>query len=393
MLAVLWAQLRLTPSPEVYVITRLNLYLLRQLLTAFLFASFAVSFVILFTQSFRLLSLVIDNSSTMLIFFQLMALSIPTFLPLVLPLALGVAVIFVYHKLSVDSELVVMRAVGASPLRQAMPALTMGGLVCMACFVLTLWITPVANSTLVALQYKIRDSYAVFLSHPGNFNDIADGLTFYAQKRGSKGELEGILIHDVRKPEYPVTIMADTGQVVENRNQPQIVIFNGRRQELDITTGRLTELVFDQYVLDLNSLRNESSSRSADPREESIWGLFAHLDNPSGKGTQERLVAEIHQRMTSPILALTYTLIGLSALLAGEFNRRGAAKRIFSAAVGIVTVQAGFMSLTGVIAHHAWMVSGQYALVILPCLLLLLLIGRDEFKAPSTPIPPQYHAS
>src|ERR1700744_381767 len=102
---------------------RLNLYLLRQLLVAFIFSCVAVTFVILFTQSFRLLTLVIDNSSTMWYFFRLMALSIPTFLPLVLPLGLGVAVLFVYHKLAIDSELVVMRAVGFSPMRQAMPAL------------------------------------------------------------------------------------------------------------------------------------------------------------------------------------------------------------------------------------------------------------------------------
>ena len=56
----------------------LNLYLFRQLASAFLFAAVAVTFVMLFTESFRMLSLVIDNSSTLLIFFQLMALSVPT---------------------------------------------------------------------------------------------------------------------------------------------------------------------------------------------------------------------------------------------------------------------------------------------------------------------------
>jgi lipopolysaccharide export system permease protein len=94
--------------------------------------------------------------------------------------------------------------------------------------VLTLWITPAANRTLIELQYQVRDSYAVFLARPGNFNDITDGLTFYARRRGTNGALEGILIHDVRNPQGPVTIMADTGQVVSNDNQPQIVIF-GRK--------------------------------------------------------------------------------------------------------------------------------------------------------------------
>src|SRR5580700_7259199 len=100
---------------------RLYLYIFRQLVVAFVFAAAAVTFVILFTQTFRLLTLVIDNSSTMWFFLRLMALSVPTFLPLVLPLGLGVAVLFVYHKLAIDSELVVMRAAGVSPMVQAMP--------------------------------------------------------------------------------------------------------------------------------------------------------------------------------------------------------------------------------------------------------------------------------
>src|ERR1700744_2471521 len=104
---------------------RLGFYLLRQQITAFLFATIAVSCVVLFTQLFRLLSLVIDNSSTLLIFINLLLLSIPTFLPLVLPLGLGTATLFVYHKLAVDSELVVMRAAGISPMRLAAPALTL----------------------------------------------------------------------------------------------------------------------------------------------------------------------------------------------------------------------------------------------------------------------------
>ena len=45
--------------------------------------------------------------------------------------------------------------------------------------------------------------------------------------------------------------MAATGQVVDGDGQPHMIIFNGRRQELDRITGKLSELAFDQYVLDL----------------------------------------------------------------------------------------------------------------------------------------------
>jgi len=364
---------------------RLSLYLFRQLLTAFLFATAAVSFVVLFTQSFRILSLVIDNSSTLWIFFQLMALSVPTFLPLVLPLGLGVAVIFVYNKLAIDSELVVMRAAGISPLRQAKPALILAGTVTVVCLVLTLWLTPAANRDLVALQYRVRDGYAVFLARPGNFNDITDGLTFYARKRGAEGALEGILIHDVRRAEAPVTIMANTGQVMDNNGQPQIVIFNGRRQEMNIETGKLSELAFDQYVLDLNALRSASIPRLPDPREQTVGELLNPTDEMvRARASREHLLTELHQRLASPLLALSFTFVGLAAILAGEFNRRGMGKRILIAAIVIIAAQAGFMSMGGVVVKNIWLASLLYLLPLAPIPFCLGLINNETLRQPSS---------
>lgn len=360
----------------------LGLYLFRQLTSAFLFAGTAVTFVVLFTQLFRLLSLVIDNSATMWVFFRMLSLSIPTFLPLVLPLGLGIATLFIYHKLAIDSELVVMSSAGISPFRLAKPALVLGVIVCFVCFILTLWITPQANRDLINLQYKVRDSYAVFLSRPGSFNDITDGLTFYAHRRGSGGALEGILIHDVRHPEVPITIMAENGQVTDNNGQPQIVVFNGRRQEMDLSTGKLSELVFEQYVLDLDALRAAAAPRAPDPREQTIGELI----NPSAEltsqqGSHEHLLAELNQRLASPLLTLCYVMIGLTAILAGEFNRRGMSKRILIASLAIIIVQAIFMSLNSAIVRHPWFAVALYLTALLPAFICFLLLTSENFKA------------
>jgi len=362
---------------------RLTAYLFRQLIVAFVFSAAAVTFVIVFTQSFRLLSLVIDNSATMLIFFQLMALSVPTFLPLVLPLSLGVAVIFVYYKLAVDSELVVMRAVGISPMRQAMPAIMLGGIVMSLCLILTLWLTPAAHRNLVALQYQVRENFGVFLSRPGYFNDITDGLTFYARDRGANGVLENILIHDVRNPDDVVTIMANTGQVMDNQGQAQIVVFDGRRQEMNVQTGKLSELAFDQYVLDLNALHSTLAPRTPDPREQSIWQLMhPDLAGIHTKGSAERRLSELNQRFASPLLALAFSLIALAAILFGDFNRRGMTRRILIAGLAIVAVQAVFMSLNGLANSRSGMAVMLYLAPILSALVGLSLVNSDLFRLP-----------
>ena len=360
---------------------RLDLYLLKQLATAFAFATIGVSFVVLFSQLFRLLSLVINNSGTILIFFKLMALTIPAFLPTVLPLALGTATLFVYHKLASDSELVVMRSAGIAPLRQAAPAMMMGVIVAIVCACLTLWVTPLANKTLVAVEYEVRNGYAVFLSRPGYFNDITDGLTFYAKRRGANGALEGILIHDVRNPAMPVTTMAATGQVMDNNGQPQIVIFNGRRQEMDVNTGKLSELGFDQYVLDLNALRSAAVARLPDPREQTVGELLhPTTEMLTQRASHEHLMAELHQRLAIPLLVLSFTMIGVAAILAGEFNRRGLTKRMMGAVFAIVVTQATFMSMVGLVAHRIWLAYLLYIVSVAPMMACFSLLNLNSWR-------------
>ncbi len=335
--------------------------------------------VVLFTQSFRFLSFVIDNSSTILIFLQLMGLLIPTFLPLIVPLGLGIAVLFIYYKFAVDSEIVVMRAVGISSLKLAMPALVLAVIVTFFGYLLTTWIAPAANRELVALQYRVRDNFSVFLVRPGNFNDIAEGLTFYVRARGNNGELQDILVHDVRNPEKPVTIMAESGQFTANDNDPQILVFKGKRQEIDTKTGRLSQLDFERYVLDLKLLRSNMGNRLPDPREMTMKELFNPPRDPAKRRTTlEHIYAELHQRLASPLLALTYTLISLTVILAGEFNRRGMMRRILAAAVSIIAVQAATLSIGSLIGKHTWLAVALYAVILTPvpiCLAILALPG------------------
>lgn len=366
----------------------LTLYILRQLAGAFAFATGAVTFVVLFTQSFRLLTLVIESSSTMLVFFQLMLLSALSFLPFLMPLGLGAAVVFVYNRLASDSELVVMRAAGIDPFRMASPALLLAGATTIFAFMLTLWLTPAAQRSLVRLQSELRESYAVFLSHPGSFNDLAEGLTFYANRRGAGGTLQGILIHDVREPTQPVTTMAASGQVVESGGQSRMVIFNGRRQEFDRATGKLSELAFDQYVLDLDALRNTAKKRLPDLREQSVVDLFAPSDEMvRARGPITRFKGEIHSRFAVPFLSLSYTLIGLAAVTAGAFNRRGMIGRILTAALCIVVLQAVFMTLNGFVARDDDWTLALYATAFLPAPIGFFLIMRETLLNRATRSP------
>jgi lipopolysaccharide export system permease protein len=191
--------------------------------------------------------------------------------------------------------------------------------------------------------------------------------------------LEGILIHDVRKPDTPVTTMAATGQVVDTDGQPHMIIFNGRRQELDRDTGKLSELAFDQYVLDLDALRDTPASRMPDPRELTISELL----EPSpellrARGPISHFRGEIHSRLATPFLSLAYAFIGLASILAGTFNRRGMNGRILMGAIAIVFAQALFMTVNGFVARDNDLAFILYAVALLPTPISFALVNDER---------------
>ena len=100
--------------------------------------------------------------------------------------------------------------------------------------------------------------------------------------------------------------------------------------------------------------------------------------------THEHLMAELHQRLAVPLLVLTYTLIGLAAILAGEFNRRGLTQRMMVAIVAIIVTQATFMSMSGMIVHRIWMAFILYLVTIAPILVCFSLLNAElwRIKAP-----------
>lgn len=362
-------------------------YIFRQTLIACLFSGLAVCLVILFSQSFRLLTFVINNSGGIVIFFKLMGLMVPTFLPIIIPLSLGVGTTFVYHKFATESELAIMRTSGLSPLRLATPAVWLATFALILTYAFTLYLTPLANRGLVDLQYEVRDNYSIFLVKPGVFNDITEGLTFFVRAKDSKGALKDILIHDVRKPAAPVTIMADSGLFTTNNGNPKVTVFKGKRQEIDPATGHMSQLNFDSYVLDLNLLSSDKSDRPVDLRERTFDELFLPSNKLTSKRNKpENYISEIHQRLSLPLGVLGFTFIGLASILAGEFNRRGMMKRIIAAAFAIILLQAALLTLSNAASKNLALIPLLYLVPLIPVPVgLWILLKPPACKIPSVP--------
>src|SRR4029079_18615281 len=96
------------------LITRLDRYIFRQLALALIAVTGGLTALIWLIQSLRFVELVVNHGLSLGVFVELTALLIPSFVPVILPIPTFVVVQFVYHRLSGDREITVMRAAGLS---------------------------------------------------------------------------------------------------------------------------------------------------------------------------------------------------------------------------------------------------------------------------------------
>ena len=326
-----------TAAPTDYSgnVRRVDRYIFRQLLVAMLFVTVTLTCVVWLTQSLRFIEMIVNRGLSAPVFIYLTLLLLPTFLSVILPVALFAATAFTYNKLVADSELLVMRAGGLSQFALSRAALLLAVLVTGICYAITLYFMPASFREFKDLQFTLRNAFPTVMLQEGVFNTVSDGLTIYVRERSSAGELFGIIVHDARKKDRPVTMMAERGAIVPGDQGPRVVMANGNRQEIDDEDGRLSLLYFDRYSFEVGGQGGSEQPRWREPRERFLHELLVH--EAGAPWNYPKLRMEAHHRLSAPLLPIAFTLVGLALLLHGDFNRRGQLWRIL-AAVGVVIV-------------------------------------------------------
>lgn len=320
--------------------TGITRYVLRQLTVGMIFVSAALACVLWLTQSLRFVEMIVSKGISALTFLALTLLLMPTFLVVIIPISLFAVVLFTYNKLNVDRELVVMRAAGLSHWALARPGLALGIAATVVGWLMTLWLIPMSVGAFRDLQWGIRNDLSNVLLQEGAFNKFGDGLTIYVRNRTGDGELAGILVHDKRNPEKPVTLMAERGALVTTPTGPRVLMLNGNRQQLPRGTGQLSLLYFDSYTVDLATATGGDQKRYRDARELSVAELMDAKESELGASEYRRAKVELHQRVTSPLYGLGFAAVALAILLTAGFDRRGQTATILKAVGAMVVMQA-----------------------------------------------------
>ena len=351
-------------------------YIFKQLITATIAITVGLSFVVWLTQSMRFIDYIVNRGVPATTFLSFVTLLVPSLVGVVLPIAAFCSVLFVYNKLTMDSELVVLRAAGLSQTQLGRPALLLAVLVAIVVYSITLYFLPASYRAFKDLQDRIRSDFSAVLLQEGEFNTITSGITVYVRQRTGSGELRGILVHDTREPDRPVTMMAERGALVHNESGPRVVMVNGNRQQRDKSDGRVNVLYFDRYTVELSRLQNTGPARWREPKERYIGELLRPSSSETDQRYRNELIAEGHQRLVLPLYAPAFVLIGLAALLSGEFNRRGQARRVLLAICVVALLEAQILALHDVTTRSLAAAPAMYLGALVPIVVSLVFLFR-----------------
>jgi len=363
---------------------RISRYIMRQLVLGMIVTTVVLSGMFWLTRSVQLVELLINRGLSASTFMYLTMLSVPNLLYFALPIAAFVVIAFFYSKLNSDRELVVLRAAGVSNLNIAKPALLIGLILTGISYSFAMYFTPTSHQKFRDLQWNIRYSFSHVLLKEGVFNTVSDELTIYIRERNGEADLRGVLVHDDRDPNNPVTYIAERGVLVEGNLGPRVIVFDGSRQQLDRKTGKLSILYFDRTPIELDGIVNKPSARYREPRERTLAELLVlkkeDLGNPNDYG---KFVVEIHQRFTGPMMVLSFVLVTIAFSLVGSFSRQGQGKRMVAATLVNILIAVANLGFANLAAKSLDLVPTLYATALLPTTVcLILLVYHPRFRNP-----------
>ncbi len=360
----------------------LNKYITKQIIIGFLLISLSLLAMLWLTQSLRFVEMVTRQGLPVYLFVQMTSLLMPRIFNVLSPIALFVAVLFVYNRMIADRELVVMQSAGISPWNNAKAPLIVGLLLSLFNIYVINFGIPQAEQKFRELEWRVKNNLTQAIFREGEFTTLGNGITIFIDKHEDDGSVTGIFVSDESKPDIKITLTAEKGRMIQTPKGPRILFINGVRQEVDKKTFRFNMLAFTRYSAEFNS-GGGAKRKEQTVREKSFSELINAGDDKSlSPQDMRKFVVEGHRRIISPFFHAVLALIACTGLLIGNFNRRGQTKIIALEVICMILVTGCDLAVTNLAGRSLYFLPVLYANCIIPfavCIGLLLFYNPFYF--------------
>ena len=221
-------------------------YMISEMLGPFGLGILIFTFVLLMDKVLALVEMVVNKGVKLSVVLELLSYSLPSLLVLTLPMAVLVATLTAFGRLSTDSEVTAMKASGVSLYALYSPVLLFSVMACIATFFIYANALPWGNYRFRLKSYELARTKASVGLKAQVFDRTFPGLDIYVNDIVDKeNSFTGVMISDARDPGNPQTIFAKRGRLISDEEEMRVIL----RLEDGISHPKYTDVMSKKYQI------------------------------------------------------------------------------------------------------------------------------------------------
>lgn len=295
----------------------LNRYIFQEMLAPFCLGLAVFTSILLTARILKMVELVVNRGIPLFEMLKIFAYILPAFLEVTVPMALLLALLLAFSRLSADRETIAIKTSGISLYQVTVPAAVFVLFICLLTLFLTLHARPWGNTALKAALYEVTKTRATAGLQEKVFNTDFDGLVLYVEEIHPPGTLlQGIMIADRSDPQQHNTIFARTGLLIPNEQTHSLTLrlFDGTIHSVlsqEKSYHRTNFTVYD-VTLSLAATLAARKTRDKDPQEMTLPELKQTIARKQAAGSSVNAeLVELHRRFSIPFACVAFALAGL----------------------------------------------------------------------------------
>ena len=295
-------------------------YVLREIIPPFVFGFFFFNLILLVSILFELTELVFLQKAPLIQVGRLVLFILPSFLDIVLPIALLFAILLSFGRLSADGEIVALRSAGINLFFLEKPLLVFTAGLTMVSLYFSAQLTPWCNQNYQKTYQEILLQKPTIQVNERAIIDIGE-RKFYAYQIDEKTQkIQDIAIYEFLPQEnhlFPQITLAQEGEISNNvliLKKVNIYRFN---QHYQLTQqGKLARQKI--YLADQITSGRQKEKKST---EMTLWEIRTKMkDNTLSPEKVKEFALDFHTRLAIPLAAL---FLGIVAVPLGIKMERG----------------------------------------------------------------------
>jgi lipopolysaccharide export system permease protein len=298
---------------------------------------------LLLERMVRLLDLVVNKGGPFFLILKMLANLIPHYLGIAIPAAFFVGVLVAVMRMSGDSELDAIHAMGVGLRRMVRPLMALAILLTILSAAIIGYLQPYTRYAYQALVFTVTHTAWNTALERGTFFTGLGDMTIMVEGLSDNGrQLNGIFLYN-RKPDgSATTTTAEGGRLFRERTGMDLILKLHKGLWIQTTPDgrKATVLTFDDFDLPLEQALGTSvfRERGQMERELTLTELWQQRADPPPGLTRARMDAEIHGRL---VRIMSILFLPLLAMPLGIGSRR--ARRSVGLVVGLILL---------IIYHH-----------------------------------------